>query len=1000
MRVTRFFRVVSSVVLVAFTSLTLQPLWAAIQLGTRQERSAPAKAGDEKYGEVLAEVEEQSLKAKGNRGSGKPSKAEAKAIRALNKDLQALDAEVEAGFAATERHIRDKQLAQVIIDRHTAAVTLFRQKRDEFNALVKAVELADDDGADARIDAALASLTGFFDKNSQRRQRAPLDPNKLPWRTPKGDVRAPVESAAGFKSAKLAKSAPGTEDLAETLDVQLTPAIRAKAAELGGEPLAIYQWVRNNVDFFPTYGSVQGSDDTLARLRGNAFDTASLLIALLRVSNIPAHYAYGTIDVPVEQAMNWVGGVTHPSAAQQVLGQGGIPNRGLITGGKVTHIRMEHMWVEAWVDFVPSRGAKPRQGDSWVPMDPSFKQYTYSKGLDLRSQVAVDTTGFIDSAKQGATINEAEGWIQNLNPGQVQSRVDAYEAQLRAHVTAVNPAATVADVTGSQKIVAQVRQSFAGSLPYRLVVKGPTYAALPDNLRHKFRYSIYAGAFERAMDTPMWSFEMSLPMLAGKRLTIAFTPATAQDAALIASYLPKAPSSPSGYVPTDFPKTLTAYAKVNAQLQIDGVATLSGGPVSIGTELAARGGFTLHDLSGWDLTEDDSLLAGQQSELGLSIQGVSQRMIDGVTASMRDTESKLASGRFREVSAQQQGSDIRAAAIWGYFAEHDSQASHVKHLFDMVDRPSFSYGLFHNAAHPNKLFGIATTSITYTGALFDVGHLRALRWAKDNDAAKWVAYNRTRGNEASMLEHAVLETLFTNRATCRTSSDPPSSLPLCSEGISAVKAIALAQLSGQRVYLITPSNAAAVDQLALGFDTVNAIRNAVSAGKEVTVHQSRVTARGWTGAGYIVLDPATGAGGYLIEGGANGGNFSDDYWSRYLAWTNDHLIKTDPEWLIAALLLLLPALKAWFGFAPLMGSTNPYTTVIHGLAALLLQYTGISIPIAGLIGRVLWPIAFFIGIYNFTILVEGFFYAANGRSGPGHGVGRFGRSRHLETALA
>jgi hypothetical protein len=318
----------------------------------------------------------------------------------------------------------------------------------------------------------------------------------------------------------------------------------------------------------------------------------------------------------------------------------------------------------------------------------------------------------------------------------------------------------------------------------------------------------------------------------------------------------------------------------------------------------------------------------------------------------------------------------------------------------MVDLPSFSYGLFHNAAHPNKLFGIATTSITYTGALFDVGHLRAIRWSKDHDRAKWAAYNRIRGQQASMLEHAVLETLLTDRSKCRTPGDPPSSLPPCSEGISAVKAIAMAQLAGQRTYFITPANIASVDQLALGFDTVSEIRNAVSAGKEVTVHQSRVTARGWSGAGYIVLDPATGAGGYLISGGANGGNFSDDYWSRYLAWTNDHLIKTDPEWLIAGLLLLLPALKSWFGFAPLMGSTNLFTTVIHGLSVLLLQYTGYSIPFATIIGRVLWPIAFFIGIYNFTILVEGFFYAANGRSGPGYGAGRPGRGRAVETALA
>jgi hypothetical protein len=49
------------------------------------------------------------------------------------------------------------------------------------------------------------------------------------------------------------------------------------------------------------------------------------------------------------------------------------------------------------------------------------------------------------------------------------------------------------------------------------------------------------------------------------------------------------------------------------------------------------------------------------------------------------------------------------------------------------------------------------------------------------------------------------------------------------------------------------------------------MQNALSAGKEVTVHQSPITQSGWTGTGYIITDPVTGAGAYKISGGANGG---------------------------------------------------------------------------------------------------------------------------------
>ena len=51
---------------------------------------------------------------------------------------------------------------------------------------------------------------------------------------------------------------------------------------------------------------------------------------------------------------------------------------------------------------------------------------------------------------------------------------------------------------------------------------------------------------------------------------------------------------------------------------------------------------------------------------------------------------------------------------------------------------------------------------------------------------------------------------------------------------------------------------------------IEEIRQAIAAGKEVTIHEKAITESGWSGAGYAVIDPETGAGAYLIEGGARG----------------------------------------------------------------------------------------------------------------------------------
>jgi hypothetical protein len=94
----------------------------------------------------------------------------------------------------------------------------------------------------------------------------------------------------------------------------------------------------------------------------------------------------------------------------------------------------------------------------------------------------------------------------------------------------------------------------------------------------------------------------------------------------------------------------------------------------------------------------------------------------------------------------------------------------------------------------------------------------------------------------------------------------------CAKGISAVKVLALAQQQGQKIYTITPQNAAtALPKLPITGALGQEIRSAVQAGKEVTIHEKQITTDGWSGYGYTIIDQDTGAGGYIIEGIGNGG---------------------------------------------------------------------------------------------------------------------------------
>jgi hypothetical protein len=115
------------------------------------------------------------------------------------------------------------------------------------------------------------------------------------------------------------------------------------------------------------------------------------------------------------------------------------------------------------------------------------------------------------------------------------------------------------------------------------------------------------------------------------------------------------------------------------------------------------------------------------------------------------------------------------------------------------------------------------------------------------------------GALSSALEHGVPEQMFSTE-------DEPV------EAVSAVKAFGIANSEGQRIYRITQANQVEVlPSIHHDQNTMDEIKAALAAGKEVTTHTDPVSVPGWQGAGYVILDPETGAGAWKIGGGANGG---------------------------------------------------------------------------------------------------------------------------------
>jgi hypothetical protein len=278
----------------------------------------------------------------------------------------------------------------------------------------------------------------------------------------------------------------------------------------------------------------------------------------------------------------------------------------------------------------------------------------------------------------------------------------------------------------------------------------------------------------------------------------------------------------------------------------------------MGTPLPATGSFTSLDFtSGRDQTHD-LLVAGQATAIGLDLHGIGNEQVSRLRERIATTKAQIDRSDVTGLTGELVSGDIITLTAWSYLASvnHGGRAS--QSLSRMIDLPALSYGLAHFDLEVTSTFGLAV-SARPSGIVLDMGHLRHLRWSRDGDSQAWVQYNILLGQYSSAMEHSVPEQLFVSAQT-------PG------EAVSAVKLLAMAAAAGQRIYTITGANASvALPNLALDTASVDAIRAAVAAGKEVTAHERSLDVNGWIGAGYVVIDPATGGGAYMISGGANGG---------------------------------------------------------------------------------------------------------------------------------
>ncbi len=853
--------------------LILEPTVAAAQTSKPvTKHKAATDSDDQRFSQTVQQIEDNLERMHKKIDKHQDNTTERSELKKLHNSLKQLDADERKSFADIEQHLTDHHLPGEIIKRHRDMVTNYQTEYAAMTAEIDAVNTADNDAdREARVQKALEHLKA---KTHKKRQQ-PFDPNHLPNQSLQANPKnKPKVTAEQFTQAhyfdspfpQLAALGDFTFDkltgannpayLAQSDEIKLTPAIQAKAAELNHDPVKIYHWVRNNISWLPSWGGIQDADLTLSAQRGNAMDIASLTIALLRASKIPARYVHGTIDVPSDAFKNWSGGFTSIQAATEYAASGGIPITSIIFGGTINKVRLEHIWVEAAIDFLPSRGAKNKDADSWISLDASYKQYDYKKGLDTVAISGIDLEQLAQNFVASGTVNDSEGWVTGFNPQLLKEAQAQAQQKLQSYIQTQMQNPTVGDVIGGAKTIVQAFPVLPSSLPNPIIVTGARYDKLPTALQQHIRYS-FGNDIDGTMINPI---DFAFSKVNNAKLTLSFNPATDADEQALKALLPTGTITDLNQLPKSIPSYLI---RVIPELKLNGQTVKLGTAMKLGEELPFVTGVNFAGRGEIHSPRTYNVIAGSYLSVNAIAGSVSPNALNQLKTALEHTKTKLESNDQTQIAAltrEELLGDLFRTGTLGYYA----QLMGLNHIMGLQSGSHYQMGAgtgtFGYEPKVSYLFGIPK-AIEPGGAVFDIP-LVTITGVNDGDPVKKKQFVLQTGILSSALEHAVPEQMFTN------AQNP-------GEAISAVKALQKASAAGQRIYHITQANQdTTLPNIHHDSDTMTEIRNALNAGKEVITHTDIVSVPGWSGAGYIITDPITGDGAFKIAGGGNGGWFT------------------------------------------------------------------------------------------------------------------------------
>jgi len=247
---------------------------------------------------------------------------------------------------------------------------------------------------DARLLERLERAVEDFDKE-QTGDAHPVEGTPLPLRQMERKARTEKAGAVDERAVSSAV-APESQPRRVIPKDAVAAEIVALAQSLGDSPGRIFRFVHDEIDFDPKWGAGKSPLGTLHERRGTSWEQAWLLQQLLTAAGVDARLEWGEVEIPTAKLINLIG-VADAFRAGDLLTTAGVPIVLIVDGSQVVGARMSHVWVKAFLDYIPNRGATPGPGDTWIRMDPSLKRFDVSAGVRLDEEVPFDLGEYLQS---------------------------------------------------------------------------------------------------------------------------------------------------------------------------------------------------------------------------------------------------------------------------------------------------------------------------------------------------------------------------------------------------------------------------------------------------------------------------------------------------------------------------------------------------------------------------------------------------------------------------